>query len=122
MTILVSLLFIIMIPIGCKITIIFLILVCLFFLRDCHNYFWHVQLLLNGKSVSQYTSFSLIFSSLRSVINGESIKSISTINATITENMKCLIVKVHVPVIDLKVGVSPVSLFSFRFQLFKHFI
>ena len=52
-------------------------------------------------------------------------KSISTINAAITENMKCLIVKVHAPVIDLKVGVSPdhsVSLFSFRFQLFKHFI
>jgi len=33
-------------------------------------------------------------------------KSISTINPAILENTKCLIVMVHVPVINLEVGVS----------------
>ena len=33
-------------------------------------------------------------------------KSISTINPAIMENTECLIVKVHAPFIDLKVGVS----------------
>jgi len=33
-------------------------------------------------------------------------KSISTINPAIKENMECSIVKVYAPVIDMKVGVS----------------
>jgi len=47
---------------------------------------------------------------------------ISTIDPAITENAECIIIKVHTPVIDIKVGVSPqhgVSL-CFIFQLFKH--
>jgi len=34
-------------------------------------------------------------------------KSISTINAAITENTDGTIMKVHSPTIDIKVGVSP---------------
>jgi len=34
-------------------------------------------------------------------------KSIPIIKPAITENMECTIVKVHAPVIDIKVGVSP---------------
>ena len=34
-------------------------------------------------------------------------KSISTTNPTIMENMECTIVKAHAPNIDIKVGVSP---------------
>ena len=63
---------------------------------------------ISGESVSQYTSYSLNFSPLRSVVNRENnTKSISSIKPAITENMECMIVKVHAPVIDIKVGVSP---------------
>ena len=34
-------------------------------------------------------------------------KSISTINPAITDNMECTIVKARAPVIDIKVGMSP---------------
>ena len=47
-------------------------------------------------------------------------KSISTINAAITENTKCLIVKAHALFIDLKVGVSLTYGALFRFLLLKH--
>ena len=49
--------------------------------------------------------------------------SISTINPAITENMECLIIKAHSPVIDIKVGVSLNKVYRyalFRFQLFEH--
>jgi len=70
-TTLVSLLFITMIPIDCKITN-FLILVCLLFLRDHHNYFLAcAQSIISGKSVSQYASYSLIFSPLHSIMSRE---------------------------------------------------
>jgi len=63
--------------------------------------------MITGKAISQYTSYSLIFSLLRSVITENSMKSISTINPTITENMECTIVKACAPVIGIRVGVSP---------------
>ena len=71
MTTLVSLLFITIIPINCKITNCSLYLfVC--FLKDHHNYFLaSTQLLISGKSISRYASYSLIFSPLRSIINRE---------------------------------------------------
>ena len=55
-------------------------------------------------------------------MNREQHKSISTNNPAITENMKCTIVKVHTPVIDIKVGVSFNMVYryaSFHFQLFE---
>jgi len=77
-----------MIPIEYKITNFSLyLLVC--FLKDYHNYFFaHAQLIISRKPVSYYASYSLIFSPLRSVINGEQHKKkISTINPAITENV-----------------------------------
>jgi len=59
----VSLLFITAIPIDCKITnfLLFVFFVC--FLRDHLSYVLvRAQLIVSGKSVSQYTSYSLIFS------------------------------------------------------------
>ena len=57
-----------MIPIDCKITN-FSLYLFFCFLKDYHNYFFaRTQLIISGKPVSQYTSYSLIFSS---VINGE---------------------------------------------------
>ena len=71
MAILVSFLFIYMIPIDCKITNFSLYLFA-YFLKDYHNYFLaRAQLLISGKSNSQYALNSLIFSPLHSVINGE---------------------------------------------------
>jgi len=63
--------FLTFIPIDCKITNFSLYLfVC--FLKDYHNCFFAcAQLIISGKPVSQYASYSLIFSPLRSVINGE---------------------------------------------------
>ena len=57
-----------MIPIDCKITIFSLYLFVAY-----HDYFLaRTQLLLiSGKPISQYALYSLIFSSLRSIINGE---------------------------------------------------
>ena len=45
-------------------------------------------------------------------------KSISTINPAITENTDGTIVKVHAPVIDIKVCVSPQHSVSLHFVLF----
>ena len=43
-----------------------------YFLKDWYNYFLaHAQLSISGKSVGQYVLYSLIFSPLRSIINGE---------------------------------------------------
>ena len=46
----------------------------------------HLTILISGKSISQYTSYSIIFSPLQTE---NSMKSISTVNAAITENMEC---------------------------------
>ena len=74
-----------------------------FFERDHHNYFLAcTQLIISGKSVSQYASYSLIFSPLLSIINGEQHESISIINPAITQNI--LIVKMYALVINIKVG------------------
>ena len=50
-------------------------------------------------------------------------KSISTINPAITKNTKNLIVKMHTPVIKLKVGVllDRSVLLLFIYSYFKHF-
>ena len=77
-----------------------------FILRNYHIYFLEHQVLIIGKSVSQYASYSLIYSPLHSVINENSMKSISTINPAITENTECLIIEACTLVINLKVGVS----------------
>jgi len=43
---------------------------------DYHNYFSvHAQLLISGKSISQYASYSLIFSPLHSIANEEQHKN-----------------------------------------------
>ena len=42
-------------------------------------------------------------------------KNISTANPAITENTECTIVIVHAPVIDIKVGVSPLHSVPLRF-------
>jgi len=46
-------------------------------------------------------------------------KSISSINQAITENTDGMIIKMHVPVIDIKVGVSVYHYASFHFQVFE---
>ena len=88
--------FIYIIPIDCKITN-FSLYLFVSFLKDYHNYFFvHAQLLISGKPVSQYTSYSLIFSPLHSIINGEQHKSMSIINLPITEIMEyCLLLAVQ---------------------------
>ena len=59
------------IPIDCKI-IIFSLYLLVYFLKGYHNYFLAcIQLLIIRKAVSQYASCSLIFSPVRSIINGE---------------------------------------------------
>ena len=74
------------------------------------------QLLISRKSVCQYSSFLAHCSAE----NG--MKSIPINNPAITENMECSNIKVHTPVIDLKVVVllgHSVSL-HFVFDYFKH--
>jgi len=44
---------------------------------------------------------------LEKPVHGQNMKSISTIKPTIMENAECTIVKGRMPVIDIKVGVSP---------------
>ena len=48
-------------------------------------------------------------------------KSISTTNPAITENTECTIIKARTPVIDIKVGVLPLTqcVITLYFQLFK---
>ena len=48
-------------------------------------------------------------------------KSITTATTAITENTECTIVKVHTPVIDIKVGVSTQHGLSLRFASFPAF-
>ena len=69
---LVFLLFIYMIPIGCKITNFSLYLFVSFFLKITIINFWHApSYLISGKPDSQYALYSLIFRLLHSVINRE---------------------------------------------------
>ena len=68
MTTLVSLLFITMIPIDCKITNFSLYLFVCFFKEVTIIISWCAHLLIGGKSFSQYTSYSLIFSPLYGVV------------------------------------------------------
>ena len=57
--------FISMIPVDCKITN-FSLYLFVYFLKDHCNFFLaHAQLLISGIPVSQYASYSLIFSPLR---------------------------------------------------------
>ena len=85
-TTLVSLLFITMIPIACKIYF------WLFaFFRDHHDYFLGVHPTINfsGKSIRQYISYSVIFSPIHSVINRwQHEKHINPANA---ENTECTV-------------------------------
>jgi len=60
--------------------------------------------LVSGKPVSQYASYSLIFSPLRSIINREQYKKYLFINPAITENEECSIVKACL-IYRFKVGV-----------------
>ena len=63
----------------------------------------HTQLIISGKSVSQCTSYSLIFSLLNSIINREQHEN-HLYNQS--NHYECLMVNVHTPVIDIKVGMS----------------
>jgi len=102
-TTLVSLIFITMIPIDCKITIFSLYLFASFLI----NYFLaSAQILICVNSLASTLCvhpFSAHYTALQSV---NSMKSISTIKPAITENTECLTVKVP-PIYRLKVAVSP---------------
>ena len=95
-----------MIPIDCKITN-FSLYLFVSFLKDYHNYFLARAYLISGKPVSQYVLYSLIFSPLRSVINGEQHEKYpynqSSHNRKYT---KCSIVEERASFINFKVGVS----------------
>jgi len=100
---LVSLFFVYMIPIDCKINN-FSLYLLVYFLKDYRIYFLvRAQLLISGKPVSQYASYSLIFSPLCSFINVEQHKKyLYTINPAITENTECSIVTARTSFIDLE--------------------
>ena len=100
-----SLLFITMIPIDCKITNFSLHLFVCFFLRDHHNWWAPNKLLAENPLAS--TLHIQSFSAHYTVLWTEnSMKTISSITPAIIENMEYTIVKAHVPVIDMKLGVS----------------
>ena len=68
-----------MTPVDCKISNF-----SLYLFVYLNNYFLAcAQLLISGKPISQYVSYSLIFTPSRSIINGEQYESISTINPAI---------------------------------------
>ena len=62
--------------------------------------------ILVGKPISQYVSYSLIFSPLYNILNGEQHEKYLCINPTIMENTECLIVKTRTSFINSKVGVA----------------
>ena len=103
-----------MIPNDWKITnFSFYLFVC--FLKITIIISWRAQLLISGKPISQYASYSLIFSPLRSVIyiNGEQHDK----HLYNQSSNYSLIVKAHASFINLKVGVTLDCNVSLRFVL-----
>ena len=71
-----------------------------------HNYFLAcAQLLFSGKSVSQYASYSLYFSPLNNILNGEQHEKYLYNQSSHYGNTECFMFKVHTTFINLKVGV-----------------
>jgi len=122
---LVSLLFITMIPIDCKITN--FLYACLF------AFFWEITIIISWHAPNKLLVENLLartfrihsFSAYYAVLQKEdNMKSISTTNPAITENTECMIVKARASVIDIKNGyVCCLNMVyhyaSFCFQLFN---
>ena len=91
---------------------------CLFaFLRDHNIYFLaHAQLIISEKSVSQYTSYSLILSPLHSIINREQHEKHLYNKSSHYEKMEWSIIKVRTSDIDVKVDVWCITTLCFTFN------
>ena len=73
-------------------------------------FFWEITIINSWRASNKLLVENLLASTSAhyAVLQTENnMKSISTINAVITENTDGTIVKAHAPVIDTKVGVSP---------------
>ena len=83
----------------------YIILVCLLF----YNFFWCAQLLINflKKSIYQYASYSLIFTPLHNVINGEQREKHLYKQSSHYRKHRMFNRQNACPIIDLKVEMSP---------------
>ena len=91
-----------MIPIDYTITNFFLILFVCFLKITKIIFLVRAQLLLSGKPVSQYSSFSLIFSPLCSVINREQHEKYLYNQSSHYGKYRMFVIKVHASFINLK--------------------